>query len=43
MTRFGIMFILGNPETKKKHFKSELVPCGFNKPYFGSKDICTLS
>ena len=43
MTLLDIMLIFGHPETKKKHFKSELVPCGFNNPYFGPKYICTLS
>ena len=42
MTLFDIMLIFGHPETKKR-FKSELVPCGFNNPYFGPKYICTLS
>ena len=43
VTLSGIMFIFGHPKTTKKNFRSELVPCGFNKPYFGPKDICKLS
>ena len=42
VTLFGITLIFGHPETKKR-FKTELVPCDFNNPYFGPKEICTLS
>ena len=42
VTLFGIILIFGHPETKKC-FKSELVPFGFNNPYFSPKYICTLS